>query len=257
MATKRQIAKERKNLMDLMDGELYYDDRKYPVAKRMVDENIIIGTWNIEKLGRRHDKRALQYIADIIERFDVIALQEVVTYLRNLETIMELLPGDYDILLSDVTGNYERFAFIYDKRTVRTTGFVSDLGFEENSSTQLRRMPYCASFRAGRFDFVLVTVHIFQGNADIREQEIKDLSAHLVAKAKKFDSKRVFDPDFFILGDFNIDKHNDRFYKALDKHFKMPKKMNNLYTNWGEDKTFDKIATSSRRFPPSRPVRAT
>jgi len=129
MPTQQQIAIERKTLMELMDSKLTYNGRTYPVAKRMVDENLVIGTWNIEKLGRRHDKRALQYIADIIERFDVVALQEVVTYLENLETIMDLLPGDYDILLSDVTGNSERFAFIYDRRTVSTTGFVTDLGF--------------------------------------------------------------------------------------------------------------------------------
>ena len=52
------------------------DKGDYKVPRRELDENIIIATWNIENLGERHTPRALQYMADIIERFDIVAIQE-------------------------------------------------------------------------------------------------------------------------------------------------------------------------------------
>lgn len=64
-------------------------------------------------------------------------------------------------------------------------------------------MPYCPSFRAGRFDFTIVSVHIFEGSKDIREKEI-DLLAEKIKKLSKEQATKVFDRDFFVVGDFNI-----------------------------------------------------
>ena len=112
------IAEERLKLMELMD------QGSYRVPKREVDENILVATWNISQFGGKKKKRALQYIADICERFDIIAIQEVKTNLTGLSKLQNLLPGDYRILVSDPTGNYERFAFLYDQRTVTATGLT-------------------------------------------------------------------------------------------------------------------------------------
>ena len=103
------IAEERQALMKLMD------EGPYLIPKRQIDENILIATWNIQHFSGKKSRRAIQYIADICERFDIIALQEVKTDLRGLSKLQELLPGNYKILVSDPTGNYERFAFLYDK----------------------------------------------------------------------------------------------------------------------------------------------
>jgi endonuclease/exonuclease/phosphatase family metal-dependent hydrolase len=245
------IAEERLKLMELMD------QGSYRVPKREVDENILVATWNISQFGGKKKKRALQYIADICERFDIIAIQEVKTNLTGLSKLQNLLPGDYRILVSDPTGNYERFAFLYDQRTVTATGLVCEIGFDFSSSGlasfKVRRMPYCASFRAGRFDFIICSVHIYEGSnvtggLVVRKKEIQEL-AKFIKKRADTEATKVFDRDFFVVGDFNIEKEGDEFFDALteDDDFIMPDKLNSLTTNFKRTKTFDKIAWAKRK----------
>jgi len=244
----RTIAKERKALMKLMDKG------PYKIPSRRVDENIVLATWNIQQFSNNKTERALQYIADICERFDIIALQEIKTDLRGLSRLQNLLPGNYRILVSDPTGNYERFAFLYDKRTVINTGLVCEIGFNVPASThqgyQLHRMPYCASFRAGRFDFVMVNAHIYYGQSTKeraqREEEIATL-VDFIDRRSRTERNKVFDRDFFVMGDFNIEEAGDQFFKALkSRGFQSPPTLDNLKTNFAQDATFDKIAWVKR-----------
>ena len=243
-----QIATERKDLMKLMD------EGEYAIPNRRIDENLLLANWNIQQFSNRKTTRALHYIADICERFDIIALQEVKTDLRGLSRLQNLLPGNYKILVTDPTGNNERLTFLYDKRTVIITGLVCEIGFKVPAKThtgyQLHRMPYCASFRAGRFDFVIANVHIYYGEGKAgkaqREKEITELVT-FVDQRSKTERSKVFDRDVFVVGDFNIEAMGDIFFTALvQKGFKMPENLNELKTNFDRDKTFDKIAWVDR-----------
>jgi endonuclease/exonuclease/phosphatase family metal-dependent hydrolase len=238
------IAQERLDLMDLMDTGTY------KIPTREVDVNFVMGTWNIQQFSEKKTCRSLKYMADIIERFDIVAIQELKTDLRGLNKLLAIMPGDYKFLVSDATGNSERFAFIYDQRTVKPTGLVSDLAFEVPGGThmgfQIHRMPYCASFKLGRFDFTVVSVHIFQSDKDWREEEIIAV-ADRVKKLSEKEQSKVFDRDFFVVGDFNIKKAGDRFFKALvERDFLMPDKLNSLTTNFNRTGTYDKIAWVDR-----------
>lgn len=250
MPTEAQIiATERQALMNLMDSA------PNRIPRREVDENLLIASWNIAQFSNKKKNRALQYIADICERFDIVAIQEVKTDLRGLARLQKLLPGNYKILVSDPTGNYERMAFLYDKRTAISTGLVCEIGFSgtilQPTAFQFNRMPYCASFRAGRFDFVIASVHIAEASKhgdtglELREKEIDEL-VKFVKRRSKQEAGKVFDRDFFVVGDFNIESGGDRFFKALTQgpapKFKMPPGMNNLGTNFSQTNTFDKIA---------------
>jgi endonuclease/exonuclease/phosphatase family metal-dependent hydrolase len=239
-------ANERRELMNLMDS----GPTKIP--NRRVDENLILATWNIQNFGAKKSDRAIQYIADIVERFDIVAIQEVKTDLSGLARLQSKLPGNYKILVSDPTGNNERFAFLYDKRTVINTGLVCEIGFTVDPKThtafQLHRMPYCASFRAGRFDFVIVDAHIFFGKKkeeEFRAKEIVALVDFVISQSK---SAKAFDQDFFLVGDFNIPDRNSRFFKPLaDRGFIMPKGLDTMGTNLEGTKTYDKIAWVPRK----------
>lgn len=250
MPTEAQIiAQERQDLMHLMDTGTH------KIPKRQVDENIVVATWNIAQFSNGKTNRALQYIADICERFDIVALQEVKSDLRGLARLQSMLPGNYRILVSDPTGNAERMAFLYDKRTVISTGLVCEIGFSGTilapTAFQFNRMPYCASFRAGRFDFTIAQVHITEGSGEgevglaLREREIDELVKFIKNRSAQ-DLGKTFDPDFFIMGDFNIQSAGDRFFKALTRgpepKFRMPSDMDNLGTNFSQTKTYDKIA---------------
>lgn len=243
-----QIAEERRALMRVMDTT------PYKVPSRKLNENLLIATWNIQHFSNRHADRAIQYIADICERFDIIALQEVKTDLRGLQRLQAKLPGNYRILVSDPTGNHERFAFLYDKRSVIPTGLASEIGFnvpaKSHQGYQLHRMPYCASFRAGRFDFVIATAHIYYGKTakerDQRREEIQSLVDFLDRRTRT-DRHKVFDRDFFLVGDLNIEEKDDPFFDALaSRGFVLPDGMNSLTTNFKRSKTYDKIAWVNR-----------
>jgi endonuclease/exonuclease/phosphatase family metal-dependent hydrolase len=246
MPTEKQIiAAERQALMDLLSG----------VPLRKVDENLVLASWNIAQFSEKKKARSLQYIADICERFDIVAIQEVKTNLEGLAKLQALLPGHYQILVSDPTGNNERMAFLYDKRTVISTGLVCEIAFNGLIANpvvfQFQRTPYCASFRAGRFDFTVVSVHIAEGSNQgevglaLREKEIQELVGFIKREAAR-PRHSVFDPDFFLVGDFNIEADGDRFFQALtggdEPRFQMPPGMHKLGTNFDRTKTFDKIA---------------
>jgi endonuclease/exonuclease/phosphatase family metal-dependent hydrolase len=238
------IAQERRDLMKLMD------EGDYAVPNRKVDVNLIVATWNIQNLSEIKTERALTYMADIIERFDIVAIQEIKTDLRGLARLQEILPGKYRVLVSDVTGNNERFAFIYDTRTVEATGLASDIALDIRSADhegfQLHRMPYCASFKAGRFDFTLVSVHIFDSKAIFKEREIDVLAAR-IDKMSKTQKTKIVDRDLFVVGDFNIKKDGDRFFNALVKHgFQMPPVLKTLKTNLLRTGTYDKIVWAAK-----------
>ena len=82
------IVLERQALMRVMDTQ------PYTVLSRKLNENLIIASWNIKHFSNRHTNRAIQQIADIYERFDLIALQEVKTDLRGLQRLQQRLPGN-------------------------------------------------------------------------------------------------------------------------------------------------------------------
>lgn len=240
------IAEERKKLMELLNQD---------VPLRCIDENILLATWNIKKFGEKKEDRAIQYMADIIERFDIVAIQEVMYNLDGLKRLQSYLPGNYKFLVSEKTGNNERFAFLYDSRTVENTGFVTNLTYpvsgDSHEGYQLHRIPYAASFRAGRFDFIVVNVHIYYGSnskgKQHREDEINNIVSY-IHKMAGAEGSRAFDRDIFLVGDFNIEKYADRFFEALtSKKFKMPEGMDKLKTNLKQTATYDKIAWVPRK----------
>ncbi len=59
------------------------------LPEKVVDSNLLIGSWNIRSFGRVYEQwgenprspkrnlRSMAYIAEIVKRFDVVAIQEV------------------------------------------------------------------------------------------------------------------------------------------------------------------------------------
>jgi endonuclease/exonuclease/phosphatase family metal-dependent hydrolase len=201
------------------------------VPSSLLDEQILIGSWNIRDFGKvKRSKKAIHYIAEILSYFDLVSLQELRANLSDLGRVMQILPPYWKVVFSDVTegrrGNYERMAYLYDKRAVTFTGLAAEavappLRQKVNGKTQVIpseqfwRTPYIASFRAGTFDFILLSVHVQWGTLKNRETELERI-ADWVEKRRK--SKYVADKDIILMGDFNIPKVSGRFYRAITKH---------------------------------------
>lgn len=217
-------------------------DRQVP-AKRAVGRNLLVATWNIRAFGglteswRSRDEdspkrnwRGLTYIAEIVSRFDVIALQEVRGDFKALRVLMKTLGPGWQFLMTDVNrgsaGNDERMAYVFDSARVKLSGLageltvpddarvLAELGAEPGSQfRQFARSPYAVSFQSGRETFILVTMHVLYGSgyAD-RTPELKAIAAWMKDWAQDTAS---WGHSLMLLGDFNIDAQGDVNDKAF------------------------------------------
>jgi len=227
--------------------------------------NFLLGTWNIREFGGNkyggRTPEALYCIAEIIDKFDVVAVQEVRPDLNELDEIMRLLGRDYDRIFTDVSyaqgGNNERLCFIWDRRRVRFTGLAGELVLPRSDSeamSQIARSPFICGFQAGWARFNLSTVHIYYGSAKANEPrrvaEIKAAAELLSKKAKDYirldDKYKNYSPEnLILLGDFNIFKKADATFKALeDNGFILPAALAKgglKGSNVSQDKFYDQI----------------
>lgn len=97
-------------------------------------DSFVVASWNLRQFGglsakksdRARDIEAFRFIASVILRFDLVALQEVKDDLASLRQLHKLLP-DYDLVVSDTTGNHERLAFLYRTGKVRHTDLAAEV----------------------------------------------------------------------------------------------------------------------------------
>lgn len=113
--------------------------------------SLLFASWNIRKFGALRDEGgSLKRTAGatrMIERFcgrcDLIAIQEVMRDFSALEHLCEQLNqqgGDYDYIMSDVTGQRpghsgapERMAFLYNRRKIKIGRVGSDLTLDRSA----------------------------------------------------------------------------------------------------------------------------
>ena len=232
----------------------------------------MLGTWNLREFdssswGERLPE-SFTYIAEIIDRFDLVAMQEVRADLRALKHLQSRLGPEWAYLVSDVTrgtgGNQERLAYLYDTRKVRFLGIAGELVLppvkapkrkgagapKEIPAQQIARTPLMAAFQVGWTQFVLATVHILYGEDSAeplaRIEEIRQFASFL--------RERTDDPsegirNFIALGDFNIFSSDDKTMKALVEEggFTIPDGTKDIPgTNVDKSKKYDQIAYRAR-----------
>lgn len=234
---------------------------------RDLADSLLLATWNLRefggtKYGGRQFEDPIYYVAEIISRFDLVALQEI-RDLGDLNRVMRVLGSWWDVLYTDVTagraGNEERTAIVFDTRKVRPTGLAGEIVLPDETVksktkgakprsrpvTQFARTPFICGFQAGWSKFNLCTVHIYYGESKPldkrRVKEIESLASFLNLRAQGGLQAREKNADpeqtrprrttsdvenFVLLGDFNIFKREDATFKALtDNNFILPKAM--------------------------------
>ena len=222
-------------------------DQEIP-AKTALD-TLLLATWNIREFGDNRLNESLHYIAEIISRFDLVAVQEVSSSLDGLKKLVALLGHNWDYIVTDCTegtaGGSERMAFIYDRCKVFFRKMAGEIVLPNtkliDNVNQFARTPYSVAFQAGWFRFILTTVHIYYGTAKKddprRVGEIAAISEFISKRAKKEDE------NYILLGDFNIFNTSDVTMKAMEKNgFHIPEALKEHPTNFGKDKYYDQIA---------------
>jgi endonuclease/exonuclease/phosphatase family metal-dependent hydrolase len=200
--------------------------------------NLVIGTWNIRAFDRMtpawrslagdspiRDLSNVVCIAEIVRRFDVIAIQEVRQSAKGFLAMLQVLGPGWAYLVTDVTqgkaGNNERLAFVFDTARVHPAGLACELvvaadvaGVPQDAlNGQFARTPYAVTFARGSAQFTLVTLHVVYGHAAVdRIQELTEVAQWLARWAHQRDA---WGSNLIALGDFNIDRNGDPLYQAF------------------------------------------
>lgn len=238
------------------------------IPPRRTDHNFIVATWNLRTFGRVHrsfdenpgspkrNLRAMAIIAEVVRRFDVVAIQEVKRETEAIRMLVhDFLGSNWGLLLSDVTagsaGNVERLAYVYDRRRVNPSGLVGELVLPPSPlgdpEEQFDRTPYMAGFRAGNEAFALLSAHIRYGRVPAdRVNELRNLAhhvAHEIRDRSRFEGAE--EVNLIVLGDFNIDRRdgNPLFDVFIETGLWVPDAIRETRTTYGSQaKHYDQIA---------------
>ncbi|HEU0131854.1 MAG TPA: endonuclease/exonuclease/phosphatase family protein [Mycobacteriales bacterium] len=213
------------------------------IPSKAPGRNLLIGTWNLRAFGGltpswhskdgdspKRDWAAVHAIAEIVSRFDIVAVQECRDDTTALRALLAVLGPHWAVMTTDVTkgkdGNGERLAFLFDTRRVKPSGLACELVVPVETdpakikadafNRQFARTPYAVSFAAGEATVVLVTLHVIWGKqpAD-RVGELGAIAEWLADWARKSND---WNENLIVLGDFNIDRLGDPLYEAFVSH---------------------------------------
>ncbi|MCA9123552.1 MAG: endonuclease/exonuclease/phosphatase family protein [Planctomycetaceae bacterium] len=233
------------------------------IPTKTVDERLLLATWNIRDFdkpayGERSDE-AIYYIAEIISRFDIVAVQEVYKDLKGLNRVLKVLGGYWKYIITDMAGdgrgNKERMTFLYDSRKVSFGGLAGELvlpevKIKENGKSkvvpaeQVWRTPFICGFKAGWSRFMLASVHILWGGGKAEPaNRVEEINAVAEFLRKRTEDDTAWSRNLILLGDFNIFSTEDETFKRLTNHgFTVPDKLKEFASNAARNRHYDQIA---------------
>jgi endonuclease/exonuclease/phosphatase family metal-dependent hydrolase len=257
-------------------------DRDIPAKD--AEDNLLLATWNVRDLGKVNRRgfgnrlpETYFYIAEVLSRFDFVAVQEV-NELDEWQRITEILGPDFGWLATDVTdpaigGNGERLTYLYDKRRVWFQNIAGEIVLpakllitanvkakrgqaatetveveEKTVGKQFRRTPFTALFQASWFKFEICTVHIYYGSesGDELKQRIQEIDRIADYFGDRADRSLEDGRSLILLGDFNIvGSDHDTMKALLDAGFEVPKPLRRP-TNIDQTMYYDQIAFRTR-----------
>jgi endonuclease/exonuclease/phosphatase family metal-dependent hydrolase len=178
--------------------------------------DVSVGSFNIKHWGWNNDKDEAR-VAEILKRFDIIAVQEVMNdqAVKNMVTILNKTTDKKWQQMSSHPvgrGSYkEQYAFIWSDNVRYDSGAVVYIDDRDIYA----REPLSAKFVSNKtgFEFVLANVHITFGDSVVdREEEIRALSSYWDWLGEVYpDTSRI------LAGDFNLWSHHDYFSPLVSK----------------------------------------
>lgn len=203
-------------------------DRDIPV--KSLSNKLLVATWNIRKFGGNdyggRTEEALAYIATIIERFDIVAIQEIYGDFKILDDLKVYLGEHWDYFFSDTSiglgGQDYRLGFFFDKRKVQQGGMISDLMLpsirsrDENGrfvfkpAVQLLRPPFNVGFKIEDKRLIFCNMHLVFGSRQRKEERLIELESILNFWEWRTRIKNVWSKNVILLGNFQTEKLNER-----------------------------------------------
>ncbi|BBM86400.1 endonuclease/exonuclease/phosphatase family protein [Candidatus Uabimicrobium amorphum] len=198
-----------------------------------------MASWNIRILSdaSRTDSE-LRKISEVAREYDLLSIIELrdEKVLKRLTQIMdETSSKKYKYVMSSGVGSgthIEYYGFIYDSSFIKviTTPKLYSGKFK------FARKPATASFKAGNFDFTIITTHVIWGKSTIpRKKEVMEMS-----NVFRNVERRGNEKDIILMGDFNRNPGGEEWnpligqssmYMAFDGFEKTMIKDTNCYDN--------------------------
>ncbi len=207
---------------------------------------ILIGSFNIQRLGpsKLSDPWVMDKFANIIQRFDVIALQEITsTDQRTLPVLVEQINkggAKYSYAISPrigraSTGYYEQYAYVFD--TSRIRGGANFSYVVNDDADLLHREPFVGRFEtvgpAQPYSFTLINIHT---DPDEIADEL-DVLADVFVNVRQFEYP---EDDVLLLGDLNADPSK---FQKLGRIPGYEPLIVGIPTNTRQTRTIDNILT--------------
>lgn len=198
-------------------------------------DRLLIATWNLANLGtQERDPAAYALLAEILDGFDVVALQETRRNLAGLRSLRAAMQRRWRIHTTDTSGNEERMVLLYDGNKLRLQEQTGEVAIPPAQhrfirlpgvTTEFRgfdRNPSLVSLRWGDVPLTFVNVHFFFGSAATADLERRQLEAFAAARWARLEnsSSYAYDPHVMLLGDFNLPymEPTDPIYPILLQH---------------------------------------
>ncbi len=170
------------------------------VCAQQPDNNRVrIATWNIRMLsdGSR-DPSEVTKIVNLIDEYDLVAIQEA-RDTRVLDRMKAKLPG-WTYIASQKVGRGQKEIYAFFWRTSRVSRIGRPWTLMDRQDLFIRE-PFAATFRAGKFDFTLCTVHVLFGKSKSQRRKELVLMDEYVAAIQ---SANESEQDILLVGDFNF-----------------------------------------------------
>lgn len=253
------VAAEQRALRHYRDHE---PGRQIP---RRRNDRLLLASWNLANLGAQaREPRHYALIAEVINWFDLVALQEVRDDLSGLDGIRAQLPGAWRAIFTDKAGNDERMTFLYRYPKVRLKELCGEIAIPvsehdnitlpgvSDSFAGFDRNPMVTAFDVRGFALGLVNAHLYFGPQDSaadrrRSLNRRQLEAYAVARwcdLRSKDKDRYVD-HFMAVGDFNLprwDDSNDPIRRALTRRgLRHPDHSTRIASAIASDSDYDQI----------------
>ena len=218
----------------------YRDTKPGRAIPARSNSTLLLASWNIANLGAQaRQARHYKLMAEIINWFDLVAIQEVRDDLSGLTALRSELSNSWRVVFTDKAGNDERMAFLYRHPKVKLLDMCGEIGIPVSEKKWIKlpgvnqaftgfdRNPMITAFDVRGFRIGLVNVHLYFGDQDtaalrLRSMNRRRLEAFAVARwcdLRRKDKDRYVD-HFAALGDFNLPKWgdaNDPIRRALTR----------------------------------------
>ncbi len=167
-----------------------------------------ICSWNIQHLGKTKNNVEINFMANVLKDFDIIALQEVVAGYGGAQAVARLADelnrkgSKWDYVISDPTRSTpyaaERYAYIWKTGKVKK---VRTAWLEQKYESVIDREPFYMDFNYNEKIFTLINFHAIPKKKQ-PETEIKYF---------RFIPKQYPGKNLIFLGDFNVPQRHSVF----------------------------------------------